>query len=62
MGSGGGVEGVTMLSTDAIGDSPFMIALDESRRNRTSMTVDLGNDRKLAARFPIGTKPLKKCP
>lgn len=58
--AGQGVEGVTMLSTDAMGDSPFMITLDESRKRRTSMTVDL--DKKLAARFPFGTKSLKKCP
>ena len=59
--AGQGVEGVTMLSTDAMGDSPFMITLDE-RKKRASMTVDFSNDKTLAARFPLGTKPLKKCP
>ncbi len=58
--AGQGVEGVTLLSTDAMGDSPFMITLDESHKRRTSMTIDL--DKKLAARFPLGTKPLKRCP
>ncbi len=59
--AGQGVEGVTMLSTDAMGDSPFMITLEENKK-RASMTVDLSNDKKLAARFPLGTKSLKKCP
>ncbi len=59
--AGRDVQGVTMLSTDAMGDSPFMITLDESRKGRRSMTVDLGNDRKLAARFPFGNAVLKRC-
>ena len=50
-----------MLSTDAMGDSPFMITLDENKK-RMSMTVDFSNDKKLAARFPFGTKALKECP
>ena len=59
--AGQGVEGVTMLSTDAMGDSPFMLTLEE-RKKRASMTVDFSNDKKLAARFPFGSKALKKCP
>lgn len=59
--AGQGIENVTMLSTDAMGDSPFMITLDE-RKKRAAMTVDFSNDKKLGARFPLGTKPLKKCP
>jgi len=52
---------VTMLSTDAMGDSPFMIYLDESKKGRKAMSVDLGNDKKLAARFPFGKAGLKRC-
>ena len=59
--AGHDVKGITMLSTDAMGDSPFMITLDESKRGRKAMTVDLSNDQKLAARFPFGQAGLKKC-
>jgi hypothetical protein len=59
--AGHDVQGVTMLSTDAMGDSPFMIYLDESKKGRKAMSVDLGNDRKLAARFPFGKGGLKRC-
>jgi hypothetical protein len=51
----------TMLSTDAMGDSPFMIYLDGTKK-RTAVAVDFSNDRKLGARFPLGTAALKKCP
>ena len=50
----------TMLSTDAMGDSPFMIYLDRKKKT-PSLTVDFSNDKKLGARFPLGTKGLKKC-
>jgi hypothetical protein len=54
------VQNVTLLSTDAMGDSPFMITLDGSgKAPRTS--VDFSNDSKLGARFPLGTAALKKC-
>ena len=59
--AGHDVQGITMLSTDAMGDSPFMITLDESKKGRKAMTVDLSNDQKLATRFPFGTAGLKKC-
>ena len=54
------VENITILSTDAMGDSPFMIYLDGSKR-RAAVTVEFPNDKKLGARFPFGTTPLKKC-
>jgi hypothetical protein len=53
------VEGVTLLSTDAMGDSPFTIYLDGSKK-KASLTV-LYNDKKLGKRFPFGTAALKKC-
>ncbi len=59
--AGHDVQGVTMLSTDAMGDSPFMITLDESKKGRKSMSVDLSNDQHLAARFPFGKAGLKRC-
>jgi hypothetical protein len=54
------VENVTMLTTDAMGDSPFIVYLDSSKK-RIKLTVDAGNDKKLQARFPFGTAALKKC-
>ena len=54
------VENITILSTDAMGDSPFMIYLDGSKK-RAAVTVEFPNDKKLGARFPFGTTPLKKC-
>jgi hypothetical protein len=54
------VENITLLSTDAMGDSPFTIYLDGSKK-KVKLTVDAGNDKKLQARFPFGTAALKKC-
>ena len=54
------VEDITLLSTDAMGDSPFMIYLDGSKK-KAAVTVDFSNDKKLGARFPFGKAPLKKC-
>lgn len=54
------VEDITLLSTDAMGNSPFMIYLDASKR-KTAVKVDFSNDKKLGARFPFGTASLKKC-
>ena len=52
----------TMLSTEAMGDSPFMIYLDAAKKSRKpAVTVDFSNDKKLGARFPLGTAALKKC-
>ena len=59
--AGQGVEGVIMLSTEAMGDSPFMITLDESRKKTPVITVDFSNDKKLGSRFPFGDRALKKC-
>jgi hypothetical protein len=51
----------TMLSTDAMGDSPWTIYLDRKRKTPT-LTVDFSKDKELGARFPLGTAALKKCP
>ena len=56
------VQNMTLLSTDAMGDSPFMITLDSTKKGRPAIGVDLGNDKKLAARFPLHNAALKKCP
>lgn len=57
--AGHDVENVTLLSTDAMGDSPFTIYLDGSKK-KASLSV-LYNDKKLGRRFPFGTAALKKC-
>jgi hypothetical protein len=54
------VENITLLTTDAQGDSPFTIYLDGSKK-RASVQVYFDNDKKLAARFPFGKAALKKC-
>jgi len=56
------VQDMTLLSTDAMGDSPFMITLDGRKKAKPGVSADLGNDKKLAARFPLGGAALKKCP
>ena len=56
------VQDMTLLSTEAMGDSPFMITLDGRKKGRPALSADLGNDKKLAARFPLGNAALKKCP
>jgi hypothetical protein len=55
------VENITMLTTDAQGDSPFVIYLDGSKKKKVAVTVDFGNDKKLGRRFPFGAGALKKC-
>ena len=54
------VENITLLSTDAMGDSPFMIYLDGSKR-KPAAHVEFPNDKKLGKRFPFGVASLKKC-
>jgi hypothetical protein len=54
------VNNVTLLSTDAMGDSPFMIYLDASKKT-PMVRVDFSNDKTLGARFPFGTAVRKKC-
>ena len=54
------VENITILSTDAMGDSPFMIYLDGSKKI-AKVTVEFPNDKKLGTRFPLGKAALKKC-
>lgn len=51
-------QNVLWLSTDAMGDSPFIIHFDTKKRIATE--VDFSNDKKLAARFPLKA-PLKRC-
>lgn len=58
--AGRDVENITWLSTDAMGDSPFTIYLDGSKKKAT-VQVDFSNDKKLGARFPFGRAALKKC-
>ena len=54
------VQGITLLSTDAMGDSPWTVTMDGSKKSKLAVSVAL--DKKLAARFPLGTAALKKCP
>jgi hypothetical protein len=54
------VDKVTLLSTDAMGDSPFLIYLDASKKKST-VRIDFSNDKKLGTRFPFGTAALKQC-
>jgi hypothetical protein len=54
------VKDITMLSTDAMGDSPFMIYLDGSKK-KAAVQVDFSNDKELGKRFPFGAGTLKKC-
>lgn len=54
------VQAITLLSTDAMGDSPWTIYLDGSKKT-PSVTVEFG-DKKLGPRFPFGKAALKKCP
>lgn len=56
--AGPSVQDVVWLSTDAMGDSPFIIHFDTNKRIATE--VDFSNDTKLAARFPL-KGPLKRC-
>ncbi len=50
----------TMLTTEAMGDSPWTIYLDRKKKT-PSLTVDFSNDKKLGARFQFGSAALKKC-
>lgn len=54
------VQGITLLSTDAMGDSPWTVTMDGSKKSTVAVSVAL--DKKLAARFALGTAVLKKCP
>jgi hypothetical protein len=56
------VQEVTLLTTDAMGDSPFAITMDGRKKGKPTLSADLGNDKKLAARFPLTNVALKKCP
>jgi hypothetical protein len=52
------VSNIVWLSTDAMGDSPFIIHLNTTKQ---AVYLDTSNDKKLASRFPLGTGPFKKC-
>lgn len=54
-------DNVTLLSTDAMGDSPFLLYLDASQKQAV-VRADFNNDKKLGGRFPFGTAALKHCP
>ena len=58
---GQGVQDVTLLATEAMGDGPFMITLDGSKKSRPIVSVDLSNDKKLGAAYALGSGALKKC-
>ncbi len=56
------VQNMTLLSTDAMGDSPWMLTLDGTKKT-PAVAVDMSNDKKMAARFPFAREgALKKCP
>jgi hypothetical protein len=58
---GQSVQDVTLLTTDQMGDSPWQLYLDSSKKT-PAVSADLSGDKKLAARFPFrGGAPLKKC-
>jgi hypothetical protein len=54
------VTDITWLTTDAMGDSPFIIYLDGSKK-KAAVQVDFSNDKELGKRFPFGAGTLKKC-
>lgn len=56
------VKNMILLSTDAMGDSPFMITLDGRKKTKPGVSVDVGRPEQLSARFPLGNAPLKRCP
>jgi len=56
--AGHDVQNVVWVSTDQMGDSPFIIQFDTKKRVATE--VDFSNDKKLGARFPL-KGPLKHC-
>ena len=55
---GQAAQNIIWLSTDKMGDSPFIIHFDTKKR--IANEVDFSNDKKLAARFPL-KGPLKRC-
>lgn len=51
----------TWLTTDKMGDSPWQLTLDDTRKGRVAVTAEFPNDRRMAARFPLGNAPLNRC-
>jgi hypothetical protein len=56
------VRNIAWLSTEAQGDSPFIITLDGSKKSSPAVSVDFSNDKPLGMRFPLGSAALKQCP
>jgi hypothetical protein len=56
------VSGIVWLTTDAMGDSPFTIYPDSTRKKAPSISTVEFSDKKLGQRFPFGKGPLKRCP
>jgi hypothetical protein len=54
------VENITLLTTDAMGDSPFTIYLNSQKR-KPAVKVEFLNDKKFGLRFPFSAASLKKC-
>ena len=57
--AGRDVDHIIWLSTDKMGDSPWIFHFDKKKKQIVSS--DFSNDKKLAARFPFGNGALKKC-
>lgn len=56
------VSDIVWLTTDAMGDSPFTIYLDSTKKKAPSISsIDFTNDKRLGQRFAFGKGPLKKC-
>ncbi len=56
------MQNVTLLSTDAMDDSPWQLTLDGSTKV-PPVSAEFGNDKKLGARFPFKSgAAFKKCP
>ena len=56
------VSNIVWLTTDAMGDSPFAIYLDSTKKKAPQISyIDFTNDKRLGQRFPLGKGPLKKC-
>lgn len=54
------VEDFVWLTTDAMGDSPFTVFLDGTKK-QVAVSVDFTNDKNLGKRFPFTTAKLKRC-
>ena len=55
------VQNMTLLSTDAMGDSPFMITLDGTKKVKPGVSVDLGKRQEARRAVSAGNAALKRC-